>query len=253
MTVSVLHDADVDGYNIARTLRAATATSAHAVQVVDLGLAVADALTTGLEPERTLRKKDLPADPRRGLSAQEREFFASQYLGGHPWEGWRVELNAFASADLIGYVEPKLRAEGPTAKVLPPQEVVAAKARDALTAEVRETVTAEVARLLDLDAIAARLSEQVVATMEVAAPSRQRAPRDPRQPTRTLGCHHQRAGGHRQLPQRRGRRRSRSRPRHYDRMMAQSGVRNGRRRWGRNWRPGGSAGRRRQRAGTAGM
>lgn len=169
VTVLVLHDADVDGYNIARTLGAATATSPHAVQVVDLGLAVADALAAGLEPERTLRKKDIPADLARELSAEERGFFASTYLGGHRWEGRRVELNAFPSADLIGYVEARLRAEGLTAKVLPPQEVVAARAREALAAEVREEVTAEVARRLDLDRLAATLSDQAVARLDMAA------------------------------------------------------------------------------------
>ena len=169
VTVLVLHDADVDGYNISRTLREATRTSPHAVQVVDLGLTVADALAAGLQPERVLRKKDLPAELAHGLSAKEREFFAARHLGGHRWEGRRVELNAFASDALVEYVEEKLRAEGLTAKVLPPREVVAAKAREALAAEVHEMVTAEVARLLDLDRLAARLGDQQAARLNTGA------------------------------------------------------------------------------------
>jgi len=167
--VLILHDADVDGYNIARTLREATRTSPHAVRVVDLGLSVEDALGAGLQPERVQRKKDLPSDLARELSAEERKFFAAEYLGGHRWNGRRVELNAFTSDALLAFVEGKLRAHGLTEKVLPPQEVLAAKAREAVVAEVEDAVTAEVARLLDLDALAARLSEQAVATMDMAA------------------------------------------------------------------------------------
>ena len=159
----------MDGYNISRTLREATRTSRDALQVVDLGLTVAAALAARLEPERTLRKKDRPADLARELSTEEREFFAARYLGRHRWDGRRVELNALTSGALIAYVEQKLRAHGLTAKVLPPPAVVAAHVRAAVAAEVREAVTAEVARLLDLDALAARLSERAVATMDIAA------------------------------------------------------------------------------------
>ena len=101
VTVLVLHDADVDGYNISRTLREATRTSRDALQVVDLGLTVAAALGARLEPERTLRKKDRPADLARELSTEEREFFAARYLGRHRWDGRRVELNALTSGALI--------------------------------------------------------------------------------------------------------------------------------------------------------
>ena len=93
----VPHDADVDGYNISRTLREVTRTSPHAVRVVDLGLTVADALAASLQPQRVPRKKDLSADLARELSAEEREFFAVEYLGDHRWNGRRVELNAFTS------------------------------------------------------------------------------------------------------------------------------------------------------------
>ena len=168
ITVLVLHDADVDGYNISRTLREVTRTSPHAVRVVDLGLTVADALAAGLQPERVLRKKDLPSDLARELSAEERKFVAAEYLGGHRWNGRRVELNAFTSDALIGYVEEKLRAHGLTEKVLPPQEVVAARAREAVAAAVRDAVTAEVARLLDLDVLAARLGDKAASSLDPA-------------------------------------------------------------------------------------
>ena len=70
---------------------------------------------------------------------------------------------------LIAFVVGKPRSHGPTEKVLPPREVLAAQAREAVAAEVQDDLTAEVAHLLDLEALAARLSGQAVATMEMAA------------------------------------------------------------------------------------
>ena len=63
MQIFVLHDADIDGYDIARTLGEATARMPdHNVEVIDLGLTVSQAIEEGLETEEFTRRKRLPAD-----------------------------------------------------------------------------------------------------------------------------------------------------------------------------------------------
>ena len=63
MTIFVLHDADTDGYNIARTLGEATDRMPdHNIEVIDLGLTVPQAIDYGLETEQFTRKVELPAD-----------------------------------------------------------------------------------------------------------------------------------------------------------------------------------------------
>jgi DNA topoisomerase VI subunit A len=54
------HDADLDGYNIARVMREATRRMpGYSVEVVDIGLTVEDALEMDLDPEPFSRKKDI--------------------------------------------------------------------------------------------------------------------------------------------------------------------------------------------------
>ena len=63
MKMFVLHDADVNGYNIARTLGEATRRMPnHSVDVIDLGLTVPQAIDAELETETFTRRKALPAD-----------------------------------------------------------------------------------------------------------------------------------------------------------------------------------------------
>src|SRR5215204_134458 len=63
MQIFVLHDADKDGYNIARKVRDATKRMPdYSVDVIDLGLTVTQALAKGLEPEEHTRKKEMDVD-----------------------------------------------------------------------------------------------------------------------------------------------------------------------------------------------
>ena len=63
MKIFVLHDADLDGYNIARTLGEVTRRMPyHSVDVIDLGLTVPQAIEYGLETDQFTRRKALPAD-----------------------------------------------------------------------------------------------------------------------------------------------------------------------------------------------
>ena len=63
MKIFVLHDADLDGYDIARTLGDATERMPdHDIEIIDLGLTVPQAIEHELETEQFTRKKELPAD-----------------------------------------------------------------------------------------------------------------------------------------------------------------------------------------------
>src|SRR5215217_557232 len=112
----VFHDADVDGYNIAHVMREATRRMPeHNVDVVDIGLTVADAVGLGLDPEPFSRKKDMPWRTRRRLTQLECEYFIDLQE--------RFELNAILpDTRRIEYIEEKLKKNGVRGKVVPPEE-----------------------------------------------------------------------------------------------------------------------------------
>jgi hypothetical protein len=142
-----LHDADIAGYNLSLILGEETVRMpGHSVEVIDLGLTVADAIRLEINPENFTRKKAIPARVAARLTAVEREWFEGErdkYAGG--WRCRRTELNAFTSPGLIGFIEQGLEANGATAKVIPPHQVVGQAVRDAS----RDLIAAEVARLID--------------------------------------------------------------------------------------------------------
>ena len=115
ITVLVLHDCDVDGYEIGRTLSEETRTSSHAIDVIDIGLSVADVQALGLETEGVVMRKRPPWEFRSRLTPEEQEFFLTSYL--------RTEINAMSSDQLINFVEMKLEEHGLTEKVVPPEGV----------------------------------------------------------------------------------------------------------------------------------
>src|SRR5512132_3418626 len=130
-TILVLHDADPYGYEIARTLGEATRRMPdHQIEVVDLGLTVADAIERGLAAETFTRRKALSWQLRSRLTATEREWFGGSPAGWKSWICQRVELNAFTAPDLVAYVEAGLDAAGATGKIVPPAEVLAEQAAE---------------------------------------------------------------------------------------------------------------------------
>jgi hypothetical protein len=125
----VLHDADPDGYNIARTLREETRRMpGYNVQVIDIGLTVEDAEDRGLLPETFTRKKALPASLGLTLHERERECFEGRYKGQdgngkHLFECARYEINALKTApQKIAYIQEKLEEKGVRGKVIPSDE-----------------------------------------------------------------------------------------------------------------------------------
>ena len=124
MTIFVLHDGDLDGYNIARTLGEETARMPdHNIAVIDLGLTVPQAIAEGLETESFTRRKELPTDLE--LDPAARQWFTGEVIRGEDGEPvlhkgktqyatTRCELNAFSSDELAEFIEAGLNLDPPT-------------------------------------------------------------------------------------------------------------------------------------------
>jgi hypothetical protein len=111
----VLHDFDKAGFSIVGTLRRDTRRYqfANDIEVIDLGLRLADVEARGLEAEDVVYKSDPTANLRQnGATAAEIAFL---YRGAAPFRGHvgrRVELNAFTADGLVAWVEDKLDRHG---------------------------------------------------------------------------------------------------------------------------------------------
>ena len=140
------HDADLDGYNIARVMRQATRRMpGYSVEVVDIGLTVEDALEMGLDPEPFSRKKDISRWLRRALSDVAKEYLYRPNSYGRGLSGERFELNAILpDTRRIEYIERKLEENGVRGKVIPPDdkltELAEGKYRDLSTEWVTEAI-----------------------------------------------------------------------------------------------------------------
>src|SRR5262249_11203427 len=159
----VLHDADPDGYNIARTLREETARMpAYAVDVIELGLRWDDAMDFELDTEEFTRRKALPEG--LVLTESERRAFEGrrQSHGSSEKASWicaRVELNALTAPALIAYIERRLQETGVRGKIVPPEGPLTDTARELYRAGVAALVQDTVERLLPIDAITERLKD----------------------------------------------------------------------------------------------
>ncbi len=122
--VFVLHDFDLAGFKIARTLKRGTRLSSG-TPIIDIGLRLSD--IQGLESEQVIYNQD--ADPRyylRQCEATEEECnFLVDENSYHKksWSGQRVELNAMTSDQLISWLERKLQEQG-VQKVIPDESVL---------------------------------------------------------------------------------------------------------------------------------
>ena len=154
----VLHDADVDGYGIARTMREATARMpTYDVDVVDIGLTVQEAIGRDLQTETFTRKKSLPAGLE--LNDVERGWFEGRPSGRH-WIGTRAELNAFTNPDLIAFIEDKLTEHGADSKLIPSDEIVVDNAETYLFTSIARKIRDEIDSLVDVDEIAEALTRE---------------------------------------------------------------------------------------------
>jgi hypothetical protein len=162
----VFHDADIDGYNIARVMREATRRMPHHnVDVVDIGLTVEDALEMGLDPEPFSRTKRMPWKLRWRLSDEAREYFVDRQE--------RFELNAILpDTRRIKYIERKLKENGVRPKVIPPDE----KIRDLVEIRYRELTARWVAEaireLISSEEFEKEIADEWVATFDLGASRR---------------------------------------------------------------------------------
>jgi hypothetical protein len=120
----VLHDFDKSGFSILGTLRRDTRRYVfrNRIVVLDLGLRLEDVEDSGLAAEDVAHRSDPAPNLREnGATEEEIEFLRTQ----------RVELNAFASADFVAWIERKLEQHG-VAKIVHHQ--------DALTLAYRRSV-----------------------------------------------------------------------------------------------------------------
>ncbi len=125
----VLHDFDKAGFSILGTLERSTRryTFHHDLNVIDLGLRLADVQELGLDSESAYdrgstwsRRENLRTN---GATDEEIEFLLSE----------RVELNALASDDLIEWIESKLQEHG-VAKVMPDDDFLETAFRHSVSA-----------------------------------------------------------------------------------------------------------------------
>jgi hypothetical protein len=154
----VLHDADPAGYSIARTIGEETRRMPdHCVDVVDLGLTVADAIEHGLPTERFIRKNALPHWMPARLSAVEKDWFEG--AGGYrrPWTCTRVELNAFTGPDLVSYVEAGLARAGADHKLEVPVKVIEETAKESCRTAITSWIERVLAERFDLEAMSTTL------------------------------------------------------------------------------------------------
>jgi hypothetical protein len=157
----VLHDADPDGYNIARTLREETARMpGYAVDVIDLGLRWEDAMALGLETEEFERRRALPEG--LVLSPEAQRAFTGRLLsrdyGQRPrWLCHRVELNAFSAPQLVAYIAQRLEDTGVRGKIIPPDTHLADVAHRLYGSAVDGQIEGIVAELLQVDRLTRRL------------------------------------------------------------------------------------------------
>jgi hypothetical protein len=157
-TLLVLHDADPDGYNIARTLSEETRRMpGYSVNVIDLGLKLQEAIDMGLAEEEFTRKKALPEGLK--LNDLELEYFGGRKVGRKSWLCRRVELNAFSAPELISHIEQKLEYFEKSEKVIPDSDSLLELTEGIYKDEIASYVSTKMDRLLSMDTLIARLQK----------------------------------------------------------------------------------------------
>jgi hypothetical protein len=157
----VFHDADLDGYDIARVMAEETRRMPdYSVDVVDIGLTVEDALEMGLAPEPFSRKKDISWELRMRLSGVAKEYLY-QRNGYRGVKGQRFELNAILpDTRRIEYIERKLEENGVRGKVIPPDEALKERREAMYREKVGDWVDDIINEILDADELKKKMVEE---------------------------------------------------------------------------------------------
>src|SRR5215211_4371417 len=157
----VFHDADLDGYDIARVMAEETRRMPdYSVDVVDIGLTVEDALDMGLASEPFNRKKNISWELRMRLSDVAKEYLY-QRDGYRGVRGRRFELNAILpDTRRIEYIERKLEENGVRGKLIPPEEALAERREKMYREKVDGWVDEAIAEMLDLGELKNKMVEE---------------------------------------------------------------------------------------------
>src|SRR5215213_8862685 len=157
----VFHDADLDGYDIARVMAEETRRMPdYSVDVVDIGLTDEDALDMGLASEPFYRKKNISWELRMRLSDVAKEYLY-QRDGYRGVRGRRFELNAILpDTRRIEYIERKLEENGVRGKVIPPEEALAERREKIYREKVDGWVDEAIAEMLDLGELKNKMVEE---------------------------------------------------------------------------------------------
>ncbi|HEY6581283.1 MAG TPA: hypothetical protein VIZ60_09160 [Rubrobacter sp.] len=153
------HDADPDGYNIVRNLREATKNMPVAIEVIDLGLTVEQALDLGLASEPFAEDRKLGAALISTLNDVELEYFVDRKT--------RFEINSIPSATRIAYVERLLAENGARPKYVPPDHVLRARVKLDYEYEIEWRVEGAIARFVDKDSIVTLVTEALRQEIQV--------------------------------------------------------------------------------------
>ena len=157
----VFHDADLDGYNIARVMAEETRRMPdYSVDVVDIGLTIEDAVEMGLAPEPFRRKKNISWELRSRLSPMAREYLCQRdgYRGIH---GQRFELNAILpDTRRIEYIERKLKENGVRDKVIPPEHALAERRENMYREKIDGWVGEIIDEVLDTGELKRKMAEE---------------------------------------------------------------------------------------------
>jgi hypothetical protein len=164
----VLHDADRNGYGIARTLREETRRMpGYSVEVIDIGLKLEDALAMGKRPETQRVDSRLDAKVEVELTDLEREYFVGEerkvMKNGKEKTQWvvkRIELNDLSSPQLVEYVEDKLKENDARGKVIPPEEEMAPLAEGLYREKLRTWVEDVIDAMLKTDDLKAKMAQE---------------------------------------------------------------------------------------------
>jgi hypothetical protein len=162
----VLRDFDKSGFSIVGTLRRDTRRYEFTrdFNVIDLGLRLEDVEEWELESEEVLYSKK-QGDPRpnlfeNGATEEEAAFLVADGDPADGYHGERVELNAFASADLIAFIETKLR-ENNITKVIPDEDTLTAAYRRAAEAVLLKQRTTALAQAIHAKAEQIRVPKEL--------------------------------------------------------------------------------------------
>lgn len=170
ITIVVVHDADLAGYDIERTVREETRTTKGIrINVIDFGLHLREALDMGLPSEDVTLKKRPSSEVWNKCTQEEKDFFLTTKYTGYRtlYGGKRIELDAMSTGQLINWIEGKLKEHGLAKKVLPPADVVGNNLSDELArlydVGVDSTALAMVEEFLGctIDELASEIKESI--------------------------------------------------------------------------------------------